>query len=286
MSRNKDRLGSSTPEPDSLPPQALQQEPESGGFSFVIPTEFVELPSEGAFYPEGHPLHGQTSLEIKQMTAKEEDMLSSRTLLKKGVALDRVIESVILNKAIDPDQMLVGDKNAVIIATRVSGYGSEYTTQVTCPECGTSQSYAFDLNEAVVTNGGQQDTALFTNNQNGTFTTVLPRTKLKVDFRLMTGRDEKQLLNQMENARKKRQHEQAVTMQLRTMVVAVEGNNTPDAINYLIENMPSADSRHLRMAYKIAAPNVELDQQFDCNECDYEQKMEVPLTADFFWPNR
>ena len=73
----------------SLPPQALQQN-ESQPFSFVIPTEFVELPSGGRFYPEGHPLHGQDNIEIKQMTAKEEDMLTSRTLLKKGVALDRV----------------------------------------------------------------------------------------------------------------------------------------------------------------------------------------------------
>ena len=286
MSRNKERLGVPTPESDSLPPQALQSEPESGGFSFVIPTEFVELPSGGNFYPEGHPLCGQESIEIKQMTAKEEDMLSSRTLLKKGVALDRVIESVILNKAIDPDQMLVGDKNAVIIATRVSGYGSEYTTQVTCPNCGASQDYAFDLNEAVITNGAQENTALFTNNNNGTFRTVLPRTKLKVDFRLMTGHDEKEILNQMETARKRRQHEQTVTLQLRKMGVAVEDNNTNEAINYLIENMPSADSRHLRMAYKLAAPNVTLDQRFECNECEFEQTMEVPLTADFFWPNR
>ena len=252
----------------------------------MIPTEFVELPSGGNFYPQGHPLCGQESIEIKQMTAKEEDMLSSRTLLKKGVALDRVIESVIVNKAIDPDQMLVGDKNAVIIATRVSGYGSDYVTQVTCPNCGASQDYSFDLNEAVITPGGQEDTALFTNNNNGTFRTVLPKTRLKVDFRLMNGRDEKQILNEMENARKRRQNEQAVTLQLRKMVVAVEDNNTAEAVNYLIENMPSSDSRHLRMAYKLAAPNVELDQHFECNECQFEQTMEVPLTADFFWPNR
>jgi hypothetical protein len=91
----------------------------SGGFSFVVPTEFIDLPSEGKFYPEGHPLHGQTTLEIKQMTAKEEDLLTSRALLKKGIALDRLLSSVIVNKSIDPNSLLVGDRNAILIATRV-----------------------------------------------------------------------------------------------------------------------------------------------------------------------
>ena len=98
MSRNKDRLGAKKPEPDSLPPQALQQSVNQG-FSFVIPTEFVELPSGGKFYGEDHPLHGEESIEIKQMTAKEEDMLTSRTLLKKGIAIDRVLESLIVDSS-------------------------------------------------------------------------------------------------------------------------------------------------------------------------------------------
>ena len=146
MSRNKDRLGGSQHQ-DTQPPA------QTGGFSFVVPTEFVELPSQGRFYPQGHPLHGQDSIEIRQMTAKEEDMLTSRTLLKKGVALDRVISSLIVNKAIDPDSLLVGDRNAIIISTRVSGYGNMYETKVSCPACGTTQEYSFDLNQANIYDG-------------------------------------------------------------------------------------------------------------------------------------
>jgi hypothetical protein len=70
----------------------------------------VDLPSQGRFYAQGHPLHGQDSIEIKQMTAKEEDILTSRTLLKKGVALDKLIESLIVNKAINPSTLLIGDR--------------------------------------------------------------------------------------------------------------------------------------------------------------------------------
>jgi hypothetical protein len=127
------------------------------GFSFVVPTEFVELPSQGKFYPEGHPLRGARYIEIKQMTAKEEDILTSRTLLKKGVALDRVISNLIVDKRIDPDSLLVGDRNAIIIATRVSGYGNEYTTKVTCPNCATVQEYNFDLNDASIYHGDDID---------------------------------------------------------------------------------------------------------------------------------
>ena len=99
MSRNKDRLGGSQHQ-DTQPPA------QTGGFSFVVPTEFVELPSQGRFYPQGHPLHGQDSIEIRQMTAKEEDMLTSRSLLKKGVALERVIASLITDKKINPDILM------------------------------------------------------------------------------------------------------------------------------------------------------------------------------------
>jgi hypothetical protein len=285
LSRNKDRLGNSKPEGDSLPPQALQQN-TSPGFSFVVPTEFVELPSGGKYYPEGHPLHGEDSLEIKQMTAKEEDMLTSRTLLKKGVALDRVIESLILNPQISADDLLVGDKNAIIISTRVAGYGSEYTTQVNCPSCAATQEYTFDLNEANIYTGENAHKLGLVDNNDGTFTTTLPRAQVAVTFRLLTGRDEKRMVAHLENARKRKKPEQAVTLQLHCMIMDAGGDNSPEAIKYLIDNIPSMDSRHLRLAYNLAAPNVDLTQHFECAECSHEQEMEVPLTADFFWPDR
>ena len=122
------------------PPQAMQNE-GGGGFSFVVPTEFVELPSQGKFYPQTHPLYGQDSIEIRQMTAKEEDILTSKTLIKKGVALDRVVDNLIVDKRIKQDSLLVGDKNAIIIAMRVSGYGNEYNTRVVCPSCAVSYTH-------------------------------------------------------------------------------------------------------------------------------------------------
>jgi hypothetical protein len=285
LARNRERTGAQNKNTEA-PPVPTQQNNDSGGFSFVVPTEFVELPSQGKYYPEGHPLHGQDTIEIKQMTAKEEDLLTSRALLKKGVAIDRLIQSIIVNKQINPDTLLVGDRNAVLIATRVSGYGSDYQTKIGCPACSAQQDYNFNLNSAEVYDGTGLSTEMATPTGDGTFVTTLPRTKVEVAFRLLNGSDERMLVTQIENARKRRQDEGAVTRQLRQFIIAVNGDTTQEAINYLVDNVPSSDARHLRLAYKLATPNIDLTQTFECNECDYEQDMEVPLTADFFWPDR
>ena len=286
MSRNKERVGAA--QPDTTPPVQNTSNAQTGAapFSFVIPTEFVDLPSEGKFYPPGHPLHNQTSIEIKQMTAKEEDILTSRTLLKKGVALDRVIRNLIVDKSIDPDSLLVGDRNAIIIATRVSGYGAEYGTKVTCPNCAEVQDYVFDLNEAIIYNGEDTETMSLTYNGDGTFGVTLPQTKLYVTFRLLNGYDENRVSKAIEREKKTKKTESLITQQLRSILVAVNENSEPEAIKYVIDNIPSRDSRHLRLAYKSAAPNVDLSQNFDCDACDYSAEMEVPLGAEFFWPDR
>jgi len=283
LSRNRDRLGTSAPENNSTPPQALQQNP---GFAFVVPTEFVELPSNGRFYSENHPLHGQTTIEIKQMTAKEEDILTSRTLLKNGVAIDRVIQSLIVDKSINSDTLLVGDRNAILIAARSSGYGTDYDTKVTCPSCGVVQEYSFNLNDATVHTGNISPALEITDKGNGIFETTLPRTGVQVGFRLLDGMDEKGMLTRAENARKRKKSEQAVTDLIRTMVVSVNGDQSPQAVEYLIDNIPSIDARHLRTCYKEVTPNIDMTQYFECQECGHEQDMEVPLTADFFWPDR
>lgn len=277
MSRNKDRLGGSQHQ-DTQPPA------QTGGFSFVVPTEFVELPSQGRFYPESHPLHGKDSIEIRQMTAKEEDMLTSATLLKKGVALDRVIASLIVDKSINPDSLLVGDRNAIIISTRVSGYGNIYETKVNCPNCGTNQEYSFDLNKANIYDGGDAADLGVRTNDDGTFNVTLPRTNVDVQFRLLNGRDEKTFLNGMKSD-KKAKSEKNITRQLATIVVSLNGDSSVQAKQYFIDNVPSLDSRHLRLAYRLAAPTIDLTQQFECVECSHEQEMEVPLSADFFWSN-
>jgi len=287
LSRNRDRVGSPAQSADA-PSPAVMQDTNTGGFSFVTPTEFVELPSEGRYYPEGHPLCGESSIEIRQMTAKDEDLLTSRTLIKKGIVLDRLIRNLVVDKSINTDSLLVGDRNAIIIAARVSGYGSEYATEVQCPECDETQTHEFDLNSAHITVGDVEKASELqtTFKENGTFETVLPRTGVTATFKLFDGEDERYMVNMILGNNKKKGEDNLITRQLRRMIVAVDGNTTREALEYFVNNVPSVDSRHLRMVFKMVTPDIDLTQEFECVECDHAQQMEVPLSADFFWPDR
>jgi len=287
LSRNKDRLGSDAraAATHSPPPQSMGNS-EGGGFSFVVPTDFVELPSKGKYYPENHPLFNQETIEIKQMTAKEEDMLTSRALLKKGIALDRVMSSLIVNKSINPQSLLVGDRNAIMVAMRISAYGNEYNTKVTCPACSETQDYNFDLFDLEDQEMGDLDSLSVVDLGDGLFQTVLPKTQCTVVFRLLTGHQEKILVDNAETARKRKKSENSVSNQLKLITVSVNGDDNPATINYFAVNVPSLDAAHLRSAFKSVTPNVDMTQHFECNSCGHEQEMEVPLTSDFFWPNR
>ena len=113
MRNNQDRMGAKQSAGAEAPPEVLMQSEKNDSLNFVVPTEFVELPSKGKYYPENHPLHMQESIEIRYMTAKDEDILTSKTLLKQGVALNRFINNIIVDKRISSNSLLTGDKNAL-----------------------------------------------------------------------------------------------------------------------------------------------------------------------------
>lgn len=179
----------------------------------------------------------------------------------------------------------MGDRNAIIVSTRVSAYGNDYTTKVTCPACAATQNYSFNLNSVVIYHGEDSDMANVVSNGDGTFNVQLERTKVTATFKLLTGRDEKKFLSAAE-LDKKQKVDRNVTRQLAGMIVAVNGDSSAEAINYLVHNLPAADTRQLRLAYRLTSPNIDMTQHFECSECDHEQDMEVPLNADFFWPDR
>ena len=132
--------------------------PMGNPMDFVTPSEFVMLPSRGR-YPEGHPLHGEESIEIKYMTAKEEDILTSPSLLSKGIALDRLISSVVLDKSINTASLLPCDRNAVLIAARITGFGPDYESGYVCPLCGAEGEATFDLNDHEIVSATPEELA-------------------------------------------------------------------------------------------------------------------------------
>jgi hypothetical protein len=282
---NEERTGARF-KPDPPPtPDTPTQTNEPAGLRFVVPTEAVELPSRGDFYPEGHPLHNQDTLEIRHMTAKEEDILTSRTLLKKGTAIDKLLQSVIADKKVNVDDLLVGDKNALIVATRIAAYGADYATRVTCPACSESNDYSFDLDDSKVIYPDSENSEFeFEQTDNNTFKVTLPKTGFVVELRLLTGRDEKWLTKAMEQKRKNKMSETTLTDQIRLFTVSVNGVTDKLTLNEFVNTLPATDSRYLRNAYKTLTPNLDLRQEFSCPECGTDTTMEVPFTADFFWP--
>ena len=130
MSRNDNRTGldeNHVPQDtDITAPVAASAPSEEPRLNWAMPTEIVELPSRGRFYGPDHPLHGKTNIEIRYMTAKEEDIITSQALIREGVAVDRMIQSLVVDRSIDVNKLLLGDKNALIVASRITGYGAEY----------------------------------------------------------------------------------------------------------------------------------------------------------------
>ena len=165
---NQDRTGAPQPDAPAPPPPVVENNTQDI-FSFINPTEFVDLPSKGELYTEAHPLYGVESLEIRHMTAKEEDILTSEALIKKGIALDRLIDSLIVDKRVKSSNLLLGDKNAILVAARVTGFGPEYTVSLTCPQCGEDESQTIDLT-ALPIKEVSVDTENTTRMENGTIT--------------------------------------------------------------------------------------------------------------------
>ena len=284
MSRNKQRTAAAT---DAVAATTPTTPTAPTSLSYVTPTEFVELPSRGKFYSTDHPLHGKEVIEMRYMTAKDEDILTSPALLKNGVAIDRLIENLIVDKNITANSLLIGDKNAVTLAARISGYGEQYEVNVTCPACNATIDHTYDLSEIPHNHGIQpdDDTENVSLTPEGTFIATLPKTQFTAEFRLLNGADESSLERTATKLRKLNLPESSSTSLLKQLVVSINGVNVASEVAMFIDNMPAQDARFLRACVQLVTPNVEMTQNFECTSCGATTEMAVPFTSEFFWPN-
>ena len=279
--RNNQRR--SRPSGQPTPAPVIKAAPASSSLTYEVPTEFVELPSRGLFYPEDHPLYKQETVEIKFMTAKEEDILASTALIKKGLVIDRLLENILVVD-VDPRSLLIGDRAAIMVATRISGYGSIYETEVTCSMCSAKSPLLFDLTKMKI-NDRCFDKQFISNNlvdidlENRLFVIELPVTKIKAGLRLMNSHDEKEFTSGIS-----KNESSKVTMILSTFVESINGSFDRTEIENFIQSMPAKDSKYLRNIYSSLVPNIELKDDFSCSRCFHQKEMEVPLDAGFFWP--
>ncbi len=276
MRDNKKRLGAKNTEDDAAPPTQI-----APGLNFVVPTEFVELPSRGKLYPSNHPLHNQEVIEIKQMTAKEEDILTSESLIKNGVVLHRFVESVIVDENVDPLSILSCDRNAIVVWSRIYGYGPEYDTQFECPSCGKKEKASFDLREIIESRGlPELDLEEEELSENGNLIITLPITNWKIECKMLNGYSEKEAA-----AKEKRggKNDAVASSQMKMIIKSIGGHEDKHIISRAIEAMPAKDALHLRLKYQKFYPTLELKHDFTCNDCGFSQEVDVPITSDFFW---
>jgi len=246
-----------------------------------FPTEVIDLPSKGTLYPQGHPLKsGQ--IELKYMTAKEEDILTSSNLIQKGIVLDKLFESLIVTPNVKVNDILAGDLNAIMVASRILGYGKDYNAEVECPDCGLEQEATCDLTLLEETEGASD----IERTDSGDFVVTLPASKKKVVFGMLTRGKELDMQKEVEALKKlNKAFNKETTTFLRYIVKSVDGDTDRSKVSEFVENMLVKDSKFLREEYKRAMPNVKFEFELTCEGCGDSSTMRLPIGTKFFWPD-
>ena len=236
-----------------------------------FPTEQVELPSKGLIYPKESPLSSGV-IEMKYMTAKEEDILTNQNYIKKGIVLTKLIQSLIVDKNINVDDLIVGDKNAVLIASRLLGYGSEYKFTYG------NEEHIIDLNEL---DNKPLDESRFTQGVNE-FEFTTPTSKTKITYKLITGKDEKAIDREIAGLKKiSKDASPELTTRLKHSILSVDGDTEKKTIREFVDNFFLAkDSRAFREHIKLTQPDVDMSIVLDSGE-----EVTVPIGLNFFWPD-
>jgi len=245
-----------------------------------FPTEDIELPSKGKFYPEDSPLRSG-KISLKYLTAREEDILTSTNLLQQGVVLDKLCDSIIVTKGVKSEDLLLGDINAVMVASRILGYGKEYPIVAICQMCGKSNKINVDLTTLT------DKVPEIEPDPDGKFTFILPSGTV-VRFQLLTRKNEQDIQVEVRAMSKAMKDDisRELTTRLRYLITEFGGVTDPNKIYTSVDNMLVRDSRALREAYQKATPDLNFDITYDCT-CDDGAKQTVRLAMgpDFFWPD-
>jgi hypothetical protein len=239
---------------------------------FKLPTETVDLPSKGLFYPEQSPLASGV-IEMKYMTAREEDILTNQNYIQKGVVIDKLLQSLIVTEGVDYNSLLSGDKNAIMIAARILAYGKDYIVDIA------GKQATIDLTEL---NNNEIDASLVTKGQNE-FTFNLPNTDNVVTFKLLNHKDEKAIDREITGLQKiNKDNITSSTSRLKHLLTSVNGSTENKDIREFVDNyLLAKDARAIREEYKRVNPDVDLTVYPE----GFEEGVDLPITVGFFWPD-
>ena len=242
---------------------------EENKFSF--PTEVVDLPSKGLVYPETSPL-SSGKVEMKYMTAREEDILTNQAYIQKGTVLDKLLESLIVTKGVNVKDLIVGDKNSLFVAARVLGYGKDYSFNYA------GEEITIDL--SLVENKPFDESQIISGTNEFSYT--LPHSNNKITYKILTGHDEANIEKEIEGLKKiNKDFSPELSTRLKYMITSVEGNRDAKAIREFVDNyLLAKDSRALREHIKTTQPDVDLTFTTDSGT-----EVAIPIGINFFWPD-
>lgn len=266
------------PESDKqkLPPQQEKQvQPQSG---YQVPTEVVDLPSKGLLYPKDHP-QSSGQVEMKFMTAKEEDILTNQSYIRRQIVIDKLLQSLIVSE-VDYDSLLSVDIEALMIAARIMGYGPEYSFEVTTPS-GNKQVETVDLTQF---EDKEFDQSMITKGVN-LFEYLLPTSGWLVKFKLMTKADEDKISRIEQSYKKVGKSAGSVTILLKTLIQEIDGISDKGEIAKRIDMMRASDARALRKHIANIQPGLDLSMQVVDNQTGDPFRTDLSIEPQFFWPD-
>ena len=274
-----------------LAAQIRQQHEVKQVSDYKFPTEIIELPSRGLIYPQDNPL-SSGKVEMKYMTAKEEDILTTQSYIKDGSVLDRLFQSLIISngegRPIKYVDLVTGDKNAIMIAARILGYGKDYEVEVEDPYTGNKQKETIDLTQ--FENKDYDGSHQISPNTNE-FEFTLPRSQRKITFMAMTESKERKVKHQVEelnkaNRKLKDSTSRELTTRMKNMILSVDGESDQKVINHFVDNeLFAVDSKALRGYINEVIPDIDLTWEFVSEETGEGREMQLPMDVTFFWPS-
>ena len=241
---------------------------------FKLPTETVELPSKGLLYPKDSPL-ASGKIEMKYMTAKEEDIITNTNYIKQGTVIDKLLQSLIITP-IDYNELLVGDKNAIMVAARILSYGASYEFEYDK----TPQSV--DLT-TIKHKPLHPDFEKATKNE---FEFTLPHTGNQITFKILSHSDESKIDQEIKGLQKlSKDSKSEVTVRLAHLLTSVNGSpERKDIREFVNQYFLALDVRAFRKYYSEISPDLDMKVEVVNNEGE-EEVVDLPVGINFFWPD-
>ena len=257
---------------------------------YKFPTEIIDLPSKGLVYAKDNPL-STGKIEMKYMTAKEEDILTTQSYIKDGSVLDRLFQSLIISNGegqpIKYVDLVTGDKNAIMIAARVLGYGKDYEVEIQDPFSNNKQTDVIDLTQF---ENKEYDGSAQVELHKNEFEFTLPTSNRKITFMAMTESKERKVKHEVEELKKanrklKDETSRELTTRLKTMILSVDDEHDQKIINHFVDNeLFAVDSKALRGYINEVVPDIDLNWEFVSEETGERREMLLPMDVTFFWP--